>query len=1052
MGWFPFPIFPEGALSASVIVTVWVGITVVALTNLRLGWVLSGLVIPGYMVPLLIVKPAAAAVVFVEGVVTYSLVWLYSEYSTRFTGTSNFFGRDRFLALVLVSVAVRIANDGFLLPALGAWLLQNYDYAFDYRSNLHSFGLIIVALIANNFWKSGVLRGAWPMAVQVGITWVIVRYVLMEFTNFNMASLAFMYEDSASSFLAAPKAYIVLLVTAFIASRLNLFYGWDFSGILIPSLLALQWYEPSKIVATFVEAVVILVFADVVLRAPVFRNITMEGARKLLLFFNVSFVYKYLLSWGMILFMPQMKVSDWFGFGYLLATLIALKIHDKGIFARMTRATLQASFTGVAVATVIGFLLVVLPEPDWEEPVANRAVPLGPMVRDMRDITAVLDAGKTNYYATSFGQSMAVPLQREIDAFSAGVRKLMEYRHSTNPEALERARHALLAANYDIERISDQYLLLRERQPAHHWGTYVLRLDGESQLLVAVPAPIDEVGSFEAGAALFTRFSARAFAAAAASRFANEDGSSDVLTRPQTIFQAFHRELALREVLQVRSRNSTPSVLHVSGNVPEGIDLKDLENAMTSLKIEFTPSAQRNLQRQTMSGNFSEIWMDRSDANRIRLAGRENRPVVREPINQSVASLLRQLVTPQQVAAPESNAYRPPRQEELLRIDREVLSPLLALASTLDSRMAPDQNALATFSSAAASSLALGIELRWITEVQGNAHRDYFLISDRGRHGGWIVIRAGVAENIVLEVPRPVSETGTLETAINAFGDLRVRALVVAGATPDANKDGSADVLAMNNAKSLFTLTHQIALREMGEQSGVAAQVRAFGIRPDQPPPRDDALLTFDTGVIDRGDLSGAAAALLNGLEKAGLSIRLGGGAIDTAGYEAASGAQASYMSQTRNKHFAVLWVSPLARRHLNEESLMAERSQFTALGLPVTQGAAIAELSKRRTGDRRLPSELRTSAEQYLATKDVVLLAAMRRRYPELRFERLEDSEGRGAFLLIGESDRVLLGAMSLATRSGRNGTELAVASGPLAAEAAARFVTGRIRWLVVK
>ncbi|HVK94022.1 MAG TPA: poly-gamma-glutamate biosynthesis protein PgsC/CapC, partial [Noviherbaspirillum sp.] len=628
MGWFPFPfpIFPEGALSASVIVTVWVGISVVALTNLRLGWVLSGLVIPGYMVPLLIVKPASAAVVFAEGVITYGIVWLYSEYSTRFTGTSNFFGRDRFFALVLVSVGVRIVNDGFLLPALGGWLLQNYDYAFDYRSHLHSFGLIIVALIANNFWKSGVLRGAWPMAVQVGITWLIVRYVLMEFTNFNMGSLAFMYEDNASSFLAAPKAYIVLLVTAFIASRLNLFYGWDFSGILIPSLLALQWFEPYKIVTTFVEAIVILVIADLVLRAPVFRNITMEGARKLLLFFNVSFVYKYLLSWALIVWMPELKVSDWFGFGYLLATLIALKIHDKGIFARMTRATLQTSFTGVAVATVIGFALVLLPDPSWEATAADRVGPLGPMARSTRDIAEVLESEKTAYYATRLGQPMAVPLQRELDAFSTGVRKLLEYRHANHPDTLESARHALLAANYQVEQIADRFLLLRERQPARHWGTYVLRLDGESPLLVSVPAPVDEAGSFEAGAALFTRFDARAFAAAAASRFANEDGASDVLTRPQTMFQAFHRELALREVLQVRTRNSAPSMLHVSGNVAEGIDLNALESTTAALKVEFAPSAQRNLQRQTMRGNFSELWMSHSDANRIRLAGKELPP------------------------------------------------------------------------------------------------------------------------------------------------------------------------------------------------------------------------------------------------------------------------------------------------------------------------------------------------------------------------------------------------------------------------------------------
>ena len=76
MDWFPLPIFPEGALSASVIVTVWVGITIVAITNLRLGWVLSGLVIPGYMVPILMVKPTVAVVVFADSSPsTYATAW-----------------------------------------------------------------------------------------------------------------------------------------------------------------------------------------------------------------------------------------------------------------------------------------------------------------------------------------------------------------------------------------------------------------------------------------------------------------------------------------------------------------------------------------------------------------------------------------------------------------------------------------------------------------------------------------------------------------------------------------------------------------------------------------------------------------------------------------------------------------------------------------------------------------------------------------------------------------------------------------------------------------
>ncbi len=76
----PLRIFPEGALASSIVTTVWVGIFVVCFCNLRLGWVLSGLVVPGYMAPLLFLKPSAAAVVFGEGVITYFLVWFYSEF------------------------------------------------------------------------------------------------------------------------------------------------------------------------------------------------------------------------------------------------------------------------------------------------------------------------------------------------------------------------------------------------------------------------------------------------------------------------------------------------------------------------------------------------------------------------------------------------------------------------------------------------------------------------------------------------------------------------------------------------------------------------------------------------------------------------------------------------------------------------------------------------------------------------------------------------------------------------------------------------------------
>ncbi|MBX7494627.1 poly-gamma-glutamate biosynthesis protein PgsC/CapC [Qipengyuania sp. 6B39] len=353
---FPLTIFPEGGLVSSIITTVWVGVFVLCFFNLRFGWVLSGLVVPGYIVPLVIVKPMAAAVIVVEAILAYILVWLFSEKLSRGRFPS-LFGRDRFMGLILASIAVRLVLDGWLLPIGADWLEANFDRRFDWQDNLQSFGLVIISLLANQFWKPGLGRGLVSAFVTIGITFVIVRFGLMEFTNFRMSAVTYMYEGLASSILASPKAYIILTLTALIASHMNVRYGWDFSGILIPALIALQWYQPAKIVTSFVEAIVIYVIARLLLKLPSLANATIEGGRKLLLFFNISFAWKMALGWFIVWQGFDVKTTDFYGFGYLLSTLIAIKAHDKDIFPRLARSTLQVSLMGAVFGNIVGFAL-----------------------------------------------------------------------------------------------------------------------------------------------------------------------------------------------------------------------------------------------------------------------------------------------------------------------------------------------------------------------------------------------------------------------------------------------------------------------------------------------------------------------------------------------------------------------------------------------------------------------------------------------------------------------------------------------------------------------
>ncbi len=360
MDLWPLPIFPDGSLASSVITTVWIGVFVVCFFNLRFGWVLSGLVIPGYIVPLLIAKPISAVVVLTEGSLTYGIFWLLSERLSGPGRWSSFFGRDRFMGLILTSVGVRLLFDGWLLPLAAFHLNESVGLNVNWQDNLHSFGLIVVALMANQLWKPGYLRGMTQLLVMIAITFVIVRFGLMELTNFRIGAVVYLYEGFASSILASPKAYIILIVTCFVASRMNLRYGWDFSGILIPALLALQWYQPWKIVTSMIEALVIFFLASALLSSRLFASATIEGGRKILLFFNISFAYKLLLGHGLAFAGIEQRITDYYGFGYLLPTLIALKAHDKNILARVSRATVQVSFMGAFAGSLAGFMLTLL--------------------------------------------------------------------------------------------------------------------------------------------------------------------------------------------------------------------------------------------------------------------------------------------------------------------------------------------------------------------------------------------------------------------------------------------------------------------------------------------------------------------------------------------------------------------------------------------------------------------------------------------------------------------------------------------------------------------
>ncbi len=1040
----PLELFPQGSLTSSVITTVWIGVFVVAFFNLRLGWALSGLVVPGYIAPLLIMKPWSAGAIFIEAIVTYLLVRFLSDVLSRYGLWSSLFGRDRFFALVLASVIVRLVFDGWLLPAFGAWLEAEWHIQFDYRNNLYSFGLIIIALIANLFWKTGFWRGSIPIVVTLGVTFLIIRYGLMTMTNFSVSNLGYMYEDIASSVLASPKAYIILITSAFIASRMNLRYGWDYNGILLPSLIALQWYQPEKVFTSFVEAFVILGVAMLVLRTPLFANSNIEGARKLLLFFNIGFIYKLILGYAIIAWFPEVKITDTYAFGYLLATLMAIKMHDKGIAARLTRATLQTSLVSVLFASAIGFSLTLIPS--WSSALSPQALSQTVALEEINSarLVDVIREDKIEMYRHRGLTGVIAPLPGETQAFQAALDLLTDYSDQHDEALLSQAAALLNTVNYQLIRVNHRYLYLREKQPSRGWGIYVFDPQSSTNLLIEAPAPLEERGTMESAAILFELAQARGLLMANTRRSANADGSADVLRNAQSFYHLFHRKLSRRDVLQVRGYTSErtrilaglrrdmrqielpepDSTLWVHASLPPSVDLVALKKLTEDFHIKWDDSPFVNLQRETTREGFAELILNRDTIRRLMARYLASNQAINVQVSkQRIDGYLQQwlLNSKGSIAERGSNRYQTPHVWELLFFDEEILTPLWNIIHTEYHAGQWTESGKNELRSISAASAILGYQLLQYRHAASG--QDYLILSETHqapRYWGTLVLRLGQADDYFVQVPRPLYETSSFEFGVSLFERMNAKALLIAGAHPNANMDGSADVVDIQHATSLFTLTGQVILRELKDAPLVLIQSRAYGYRQNSPSPNADVLVAIRDGEKNPDKVTPRVSNLLQVLSDDQLKVKLVDGSIETAGYEIGTNPQAMSLNASVNKEFVMLWGSPQARSSFRQQSEKRQESiHFIALGMPSKETDLNHDILQHQSSpSQQLPKGLVSTVENYLRDQNIVSLRALQTRWPGYRYERLIDRDSQQSFLAVFNDQRIALVA-NLAPRN---------------------------------
>ena len=113
----------------------------------------------------------------------------------------------------------------------------------------------------------------------------------------------------------------------------------------------------------------------------------------------------------------------------------------------------------------------------------------------------------------------------------------------------------------------------------------------------------------------------------------------------------------------------------------------------------------------------------------------------------------------------------------------------------------------------------MGYEILRYRHVGSNS--TYLIIAERDdlvqrRYWGIYVFRTSAAKPYLIQIPRPLAEINVFEYAVALYERLNARFLLVGGAHPGANSDGSADLMQVENKANIFNLVYQAALRGVG--------------------------------------------------------------------------------------------------------------------------------------------------------------------------------------------------------------------------------------------
>ncbi|GAB4540764.1 MAG: hypothetical protein Fur0020_10090 [Thermodesulfovibrionia bacterium] len=647
---------------------------------------------------------------------------------------------------------------------------------------------------------------------------------------------------------------------------------------------------------------------------------------------------------------------------------------------------------------------------------------------------------KIRVYQSIGMTSISPPTPREAEVFKRAIKGIGEYIRAKESSHLKRAIGLLSQLGYRVYLIKEGYIYIRQDDVNRGWGSYVFNPQRESGLVVEVPLPIDEWGSIEAGARLFSSLNGSAMAIGGISTKTPEGKTHNPLIRYDSLFQEFHLMMAHQNVLQIRRytgekirwlmgeryegqmvglRAPDPMLL-VKSSLPQGLDLSLLKRLLGQMTVEWGKTPYTNIQRESMTSGFAELLLNREDVKELFF--RPLLPLYDIPVTvreQRIDGYLQDYLLKSKwlIADKGSNLYKKPMLEELLFFDEEVLTPLVNISRTEYLGGGWTEKGLSELRIIASASALLGYKL--ILYKDRLTGEDFLILVEdedtkERRYWGIYVFRLGVARNYIIQIPRPLFEVNVFEYGVSLFARLKARAVLIGGTHPFANNDLSSDLIRMENRANLFNLVNQVILRESGEAGFMTIQCRALGLRPEKALPEEDVLLTFDSGIMKRDSMTKLAKGVMDILEEDGLRVGFVDGRDETTGYEASFTAPLFYVDQSINKEFGILWLSPFTRTIYRQQTEGRwQNVQFNAIGIPTYETDLYTYIINSRSigNSSDVPPHMLEGIKRYVETQDIIELHNMRSAWGSFRFIRVIDINTKQAFLLIySPSGRLIL------------------------------------------